>query len=225
VASGPERHVTHEDRRAIGDQVHVRGLVADVDQGDHPVPQARVVLLERIVQRERLHVDHAGRQPGIGQEAHPVLDQLPLRGHKQHRHLRRVLLRIEDLEVELHVLHVERHVLLGLPADHLACVVLAHPIHGDLLDDHVMTAYGRDDVLLLEPRTLDEGADGLGDEHRIHDLALDDRIGHERTRRHLDDLRLGLRVIDHDELHDAAADVEPCRQFAPAKQSHYSDSV
>src|SRR5690606_40870021 len=101
-------------------------------------------------------------------------------------------------------------------------IVLAHAIHRNLLHDDVMTAHGRDHVLLLEARTRDERAHGLRHEDGVHDLTLDDRIGHERTRRHLDDLRLGLRVIDNDELHDAASDAEARRQLAPAQQSHYT---
>src|SRR2546430_16340657 len=34
-------------------------------------------------------------------------------------------------------IYVERHVLLGLPADHLTGVGLLHPVHLDLLDDDV----------------------------------------------------------------------------------------
>jgi len=49
---------------------------------------------------------------------------------------------IEDLEVELHVVHVEGTCLLGLPADDLAGLGLPHPVHGDLLDDHVPAADG-----------------------------------------------------------------------------------
>ena len=56
---------------------------------------------------------------------------------------RPVAVGIQDLEVELHVLHVERHVLLGLPADHLAGLRLLHAVHRDLLDDHVAAADGR----------------------------------------------------------------------------------
>ena len=41
----------------------------------------------------------------------------------------------------------------------------------------------------------------------------------------LTDAGLNPGVIDHDELHNAATDVEPSRQLAPAKQSHYTDSV
>src|SRR2546429_2610580 len=41
--------------------------------------------------------------------------------------------------------HVERDVLLGLPPDHLPGVTLLHPVHLDLLDDHVPAPDGRQD--------------------------------------------------------------------------------
>ena len=102
-----------------------RDLVPDVDQPHHPAAQRlRVVVLEGVVQREGVHVHHRGAHAGVLQQHHPLLHQLPLGGHQQHVHLQPLRLRVQDLEVELHALHVEGDVLLGLPADHLPRVVL-----------------------------------------------------------------------------------------------------
>jgi len=113
--------------------------------------------------------------------------------------------------------------LLGLPADHLARIVRAHAIHLDLLDDHVMSTHRRNHVALLEAAALDYCAQRLCDEDGIHDLALDDCVGHQRAGCYLDDLGLGLRVVDHDQLHEAAANVETGRELALAEESHYTD--
>ena len=87
-----------------------------------------------------------GCEADVGQQRQLVLHQLALGRHQQHRHLEAFALGIEDLEVELDVVHVERHVLLGLPADDLARLGFLHPVHGDLLDDHVAAADGGHDL-------------------------------------------------------------------------------
>ena len=78
------------------------------------------------------------------------LDQLPLGGHQEHRHLKPLAFRVEDLEIEFDVLHVEWHVLFGLPPDDLAGLRLRHPIHLDLLDDDVAPPDRRHDRLLFD---------------------------------------------------------------------------
>ena len=95
-----------------------------------------------------------------------MLHQLALGGDQEHGHLEALALGIQDLEVELDVVHVERHVLLGLPADHLAGFGLLHPIHVDLLDDHVAAADGGHDLLGLDAGGGQQALDGLGDDRR-----------------------------------------------------------
>ena len=133
---------------------------------DHPPHLVGIVDLEGVVQREGVDVDDARRQPRLGQQRHLVLDQLPLGGDQQHRHLEPLAVRIQDLEIELHVLHVERNVLLGLPADHLAGVRLFHPVHLDLLDDHVAPADRDHHLLGLDPGRGQETLDGIRDDAR-----------------------------------------------------------
>jgi hypothetical protein len=116
------------------------------------------------VEREGVHVDDAGLESDLGEQRDLVIHQLPLGGDQQHGHLEALALGIEDLEIELDVVHVERHVLLRFPADHLARLGLLHPIHADLLDDHVTTAHGGHDLLGLDAGGRHEVLDRLGDE-------------------------------------------------------------
>ena len=59
-------------------------------------------------------------QTHVGQQRHLVIHQLALGRDEEHGHLESLALGIQDLEIELDVVHVERHVLLGFPADDLA---------------------------------------------------------------------------------------------------------
>src|SRR5256885_5788465 len=65
-----------------------------------------------------------------------------------------------------------RSVLLGLPTDDLARLRLFHPVHRDLLDDHVATADRGDDVLRLETGGGKQPPHRLRHDPRVHDLAL-----------------------------------------------------
>ena len=149
-----------------------------------------------------------------------VLDQLPLGGHQEHRHLEAFAVGIEDLEVELDVVHVEGDVLLGLPADDLAGLAFLHPVHRDLLDDHVTAAHGRDDLLGLDAGGGEQALDGLGHDAGVHDLALDDGVVHHGRERDLGEHRLARAVIDDDELDQPAADVQADRGPFPTEKSH-----
>ena len=66
-----------------------------------------------------------------------VSNEFELRRHEQDVHLQAVAFRVEDLEVEADAVHVERDVLLGLPADDLLGLGHAHAIHLDPFDDDV----------------------------------------------------------------------------------------
>ena len=87
-----------------------------------------------------------GIEAGVREEADLRLDQLALGGHEQHAHVHPVGVGIEDLEVQLHRLHVERHVLFGFPAHQLARLLFLHALDLDLLDDDVAAADGGDDL-------------------------------------------------------------------------------
>jgi len=122
--------------------------------------------------------------------------------------------------IELHALDVERHVLLRFPANHLPGVRLLHPIHLDLLDDHVVAAHGRDHPLAPDTRLLEEPLDGVGHQTGIHHLPLHDRVGEEGTHRHEADLGQITRVIHLDHLHESAPDVEADRGPFPSEEGH-----
>ena len=154
-----------------------------------------------------------------------MLDQLALGGHEEHGHLEPFGLGVEDLEIELHVVHVERNVLLGLPADDLAGLGLLHPVHRDLLDDHVAPADGGDDLFRLDARGGHESLDRFGHEGGVHDLALDDGIVHDGGERDLGEDRSARGMGDRDELDQAAADVEADRRRIAPEESHTSPLV
>ena len=132
----------------------------------------------------------AGLEAGVGEHAQLGLDQLALGGDEQHAHLHAVAIGIEDLEVQLHRLHVERHVLLRFPAHQLARLLLLHALDLDLLDDHVAAADGGDDLLRLDAGRGERALDRLGDDAGIHHFAFDDGVGEQRRDRDLDELRL-----------------------------------
>jgi hypothetical protein len=163
-------------------------------------------------------------QPGVGQQGQPVLDELPLGRHQEDRHLGTRPLGIQDLEVQLHALHVEGHVLVRLPPDQLARIGLTHPIHLDLLDDDVVTAHRGHHVLPGDAGGVNDGADGLGHQDRVHDLALHDGVCHQRAGGDPRDLRIAPGVVHDHQLDEAAPDVEARCDLASAEESHASGS-
>src|SRR5436190_1274844 len=126
--------------------------------------------------------------------------------------------RLEDLEVELDVRHVERHVLLGLPPDHLPGVPFLHPVHLDLLDDHVPAADRRHHRPLLDAGRGKQPPDRLRHEPGVHDLTLDDGIGGDLGCGNLHELRLAAGMVDHGQLDDAGTDIQAHRGFFAAQQ-------
>ena len=116
--------IAREQRNAVVENVDVGDVVADVEQPDDAVHRVRMVELERVVQRERFDVDDGRLEARVGEHAHLRFDQLALGGDEQDAHLDAVGVGIEDLEIQLHRLHVERHVLLGFPTHQLARLLL-----------------------------------------------------------------------------------------------------
>ena len=194
--------------------------MADVDQADDAAHRFGVVHLERVVQGERVDVDDARLEADLGEQGEFGLDQLALGGDEQHGHLETLALGVQDLEVELHVVHVERHVLLGLPADDFARLRLLHPVHRDLLDDHVAAADRGDDLLGLDAGGGHEAFDGVGHERGVHDLALDDRVAHDGSEGDLGEDRFAGAVGHGDELDEPASDVQGHGGRVPAEQCH-----
>jgi hypothetical protein len=218
--AGPEGDVPGEDGNAVLQDVHVGRFVSHVDEGDDTRHRLGIVVLERVVERERVHVDDPWIDARVPQEADLVVDQLALGRHQQDLHLQTVLVGIQDLEVQLDALDVERHMLLGLPPNHLTGIGLLHPIHLDLLDDHVVPADAGDHVEPLHTHLLEEPSDRVRHEPVVHDLALDDGIGKQRSHGHPRHLRLVAGVVHLDHLDEAGPDVQAGGSPSAPEESH-----
>src|SRR5688572_10921984 len=216
-----ERNISHQDRCAILQQVHVGGIVTNVYESNQTGNGFRIVVLERVVNREGIHIDYSRLDTGVREQAHAVLDQLALGGDQQNLHLRPFAFRIQNLEVEVHVLHVEWHVLLGLPTNHFTSIVLAHAIHRNRFDNDVVTANRGDDIRLLNTSAVDDSSYGFRNQYRIHHFTFNDGIRYERTRSHLHDLRLGFAVIHHNQLDESRTDVEAGRHACASEKTHF----
>ena len=168
------------------------------------------------MQGERVHIDDPRGQIGFLEEGHLVLDEFPLRSDEQDAHLQTLTLRIGDLEVQLHVVHVERYVLFGLPADDFAGIRLLHSIHLDGLDDQVPATDRGHDISIVNALFDEERVDGLGNQTRIHDLTLDDRVGTQAVHNEPLDLGFVTRVIDDRDLDEAASHIKANRLLFPA---------
>src|SRR6185503_20915774 len=160
-------------------------FVADVHQADHTPHGIGVVHFEGVVQRKGVHVDHRGGEPRLGEQRHLVLNQFTFGGDQKHGHLEPFAGGIQNLEVELDVLHIEGNVLLRLPTDHLAGFSLAHAIHRDLLDDHVASTHRDHDLLGLDSCGSHQALDRVGHDPGVHDHNLDDRVVHHAGVSHL----------------------------------------
>ena len=220
--AGADGEVACENRYTVVEDVDVRHVVADVEQADNAVHRVRMVDLERVVQRKRLDVDHCRGDAGVGEEAHLRFDQLALGSDEQDVHLETVCVGIEDLEVQLHRFHIERHVLLGFPPHELARLTLLDALHLYLLDDDIATADCRDDGATFDIGFGERGLNGVCDDAGIHHLALDDGVGEQWRHGRADELRLPFRVINDGDLYEAGADVETNRRFLPTEQCHGS---
>ena len=119
-------------------------------------------------------------RPGLRDDAGVVGDFFFLRRDQQHFH--RALrvgaaAGIENLVVEVHVLDVERDVLLGFPVDRLVELGGGHHRQRDLLDDDGVARERGRDLLRLERLRLEDAADRLGDGGAVDDGAIDDAVG------------------------------------------------
>jgi hypothetical protein len=117
------------------------------------------------------------------------------------------------LEVELHVRHVERHVLLGFPADDFASVRFFHPVHLDFFYDDITAAHGGDDRFPLDAGRLEQTPNSLRNQARVHDFAFHDGVGGDFGGRDFGQLSLTAPVINDHEFDDAGADIQADRGF------------
>ena len=187
--------------------VRVRGLVPDVHEGHDLVALSRLVVLVLRLEREDVDVHHHDVQPAGFDHVRVALDLALLHGDQHHFELGPVL--PEDLEVDVHVVDVERDVLLGLPADGLTELALGHLREVDALGDDGAAGDADDRFGGLDAALDQRLPDGLLDRVGLLDLAALDGAG-----RHLGDAEPDQLVgrplrpeLDH--LDRAGADVEP----------------
>jgi len=70
-----------------------------------------------------------------------------------------------------------------------------------------------------KPKSGEQTPNRLSHDPGVHDFPLDDRVGRDFRRGHLDQLRLVGAVIDHHQLGDTGADIEPHRRFFAAQKA------
>src|SRR5688572_9908114 len=107
--------------------------------------------------------------------------------------------------------------LLRFPAHQLAGLLLLYPLSLDALDYHVATTDCCDHGLRVSAHRLNGRSDDIGDEMRIHHLAVHDCIIGERSDCDSDQFWCRLRVIDDGDLYEAGSDIEPYGSLLPAK--------
>ena len=172
-----DRDVARENRHAFVEDVHVRDLVTDVHESNESTESIRMIDLECVVQCEGIDVDGRGLEPGIAEDAYLRLDELSLCGDEEHAHLEPFGIGVEDLEVQLHRLHVEGHMLLRFPSHQLARLLLFDAFDLDFFDDDIATTDGGHDMLRLDSGRGQRRLDRFGDDAGVHDLALDNGVG------------------------------------------------
>ena len=138
----------------------------------------------------------------------------------KHAHLEAIGVGIEDLEIQLDRLHVERNVLLGFPSHQLARLLLLDALDLNFLNDDVASADGGDDRFRRHAGAGERGLNRLGDDARVHDFAFDDGVGEQRRDGHANELGLALRVVDDSDLDQARTDVETDGCLFPTEQGH-----
>ena len=207
--SRAHREIAREDGDAVLEDVHVGHFVTDVDETDDALHGVGMVQLEGVVNGERVDVDDGGIESGFAEQADAALDELALGSYEQDVHLEAFGVGIEDLEIELHVRHVERHVLLGFPPDDFAGIPFFHPVHLNLLDDDVTAPHGRNDGFALDAGGFEQPPNSLRNQAGVHDLALDDRIGGDFGCRDFGQLSFAAPMVNDHELDDTGADIQP----------------
>ena len=114
-----DRNVSRQNRYAVLEDVDVRDVVSDVQQANNAGHRVGMIDFKTIVQSERFDIHDGGRKPRLGEDTELGLDEFPLCGDEQDAHLGRIALGVQRLMVELHRFDIERHMLLGLPAEQL----------------------------------------------------------------------------------------------------------
>src|ERR1700730_16952282 len=203
--------VAGEGGQPAGQHVDVHHRGACVDQHHGLVAGEVVVDLERVLYREGVDVDAHRVQARLGHHRGVVVDHVLLGGYQEHVHLPRAAVAVgrrQDLDVDVHVLHVEGDVLLRLPLDALLQLLLGHAGHRDLLDDHAVAGHADGHVAVLQLVLIEDLLDRLDDRAGVHQRSVHDRL--RRKRGHpecLEDVA-ALGLLELDQLHGGGADVE-----------------
>ena len=136
--------------------------------------------LEEVLDGEGVDVDDERLELRAPRDLRVVVDLVALGGDQEQVHLTGLGAALEDLVVDVHVLDVEGDVLLRLPLDLLVELGGGHHRHGDLADDHGLAADAESDLALLDLGLREGAAEPVDDGLRVHDVAVDDRLGRER---------------------------------------------
>jgi len=125
---GADRQFPGQQGESVSEQVYGGGMTPDVDQHGHILHGARIVRLERVAKGQGFHVDGRGVEVRSPQECDPRLDDVALRRRQQHGHRGAIAVRLDDREIQFHVLHVEGAVLLRFPRHHGPGLRFIHPV-------------------------------------------------------------------------------------------------
>jgi len=171
-----DREILGIKRRATSNDVDVGQLRAHVHQRHHLFRSKVVVHADRVLNRERLDVEHAGVEARFANQIGVGHQHFALGRHEQDLHLLGVRAAVKNLKIEAHFVDVVGNVLLGFPLDGFARVLGRHAVHSDLLHDHRATRNRGCDVLDLEMLGFKEVLNRFHDELAVHDLAVHDRF-------------------------------------------------
>ena len=221
-AACADREIARENRYTVVEDIEIRDFVSDVEQRDGALHGIGVICFERIVQREGVNVDDCWRRACFFEEVTTRLHEIALGGDEQHAHLETIGIRIEDLEVEFHGLHIEGNVLFRFPAHEFTGLRFLHAFDGNFLDDDVTSADSSDDLFRFDAGALECLTNGVCDDSGIHDFAIDNcRFGEGRYH-DLYQLRFPAAVVDDGCLHQTGADIESDRNLLAAEELHGS---
>ncbi len=176
-------------------------------------------VLEGVLEGKRVDIDHDGLAARLFDHQHELVDAIALGRDEHDVHFAAFLVLIENSEIEVHVVDVERDVLLGLPHDRFAQLVLGHAWHGDAAHDDGVSGNRRGDAGALDLVVVEEIADDLGDVTGAHNCTLDDRFARQLGDPEMRQLKWGiatLRLHRH-QLHGVRANVQPDDPFVPPK--------
>ncbi len=219
----PDGDVAVEDRDAALHHVDVHDRGADVQQRDHAARVDAVVDLVAVLQGEDVHVHDRGVAARLRDRGRVLADLVLLHRDEQHVHVPARAAALDHLVVERHVLDVERDVLLRLPVDGLGQLLGAHLREADLLDDDGVARDAGGDVARLDLVLLEQTLDRVDHRSRVHDRAVDDRLGGERLDPDVQELVLVAALAADLELHrldGRGADVDADQSLLLTEKAH-----